>query len=45
MRKIFLSAILFFLVSMSFHLCFAVKDTIDVGVIGPDRPIRLWPWI
>ena len=35
MRKIFLSAILFFLVSMSFHLCFAVKDTIDVGVIGP----------
>jgi hypothetical protein len=35
MKRILLSATLSFLISMSFHLCFAVEDTVEVGMIGP----------
>lgn len=35
MKRILLSATLFFLICMSYHLCFAAKDTVEVGVIGP----------
>jgi len=35
MKRDVLSAVLFLLILLSFDLCFAVKDTIEVGQIGP----------